>query len=419
MMDVSTRNYLRDLAKKQLEYAHLPIMAERRRRWLAHNALQETRPMVVMESGGFARDLCPPPRCTGEAGYLEAKLQLAIANHELVDDDQVISPWFNLGFGWDMEIKLFDHEFQEVRATDSHGGSVAHQVIPLLTDLEAEFHKIKPSVFHVNREKTLARQRFAEDIFGDILPVRLVNDRINWMVLPSNLICERILGMENFLLQLMDAPERMKQLFGFVRDDLLRIVRWMESEGLLTLNNDNVVAGAGSFGFSDELPQTPEGRAGRPRLRDLWINMNSQETVNISPAMFEEFVFPSYRDLAAEFGLVYFGCCEPVHSIWDRCIRHLPNLRKVSISPWCDEIIMGEQLRGSRVIYSRKPHPRFLGVGQFDAAAFREHITHTLKCAQGCHLEIIFRDIYTLCGDKGRAGQAMDIVRELIDRLWV
>ena len=146
--------------------------------------------------------------------------------------------------------------------------------------------------------------------------------------------------------------------------------------------------------------------------------MNSQETVGISPQMFREFIYPYYRELAQEFGLVYYGCCEPVHDIWDDCISRLPNLRKVSVSAWCDEKAMGERLGGSGVIYSRKPRPNYIGVGVLDEAAFADHILQTLRSAKGCQLEILFRDIYSLDGDVSKPGRAVSIVRKLIDTYW-
>lgn len=80
---------------------------------------------------------------------------------------------------------------------------------------------------------------------------------------------------------------------------------------------------------------------------------------------------------------------------------------------------MGEALKGSRVIYSRKPSPNFIGVGAtLDEKAFRAHIRKTLAAAQGCHMEFIFRDVYTLSGDTSKPGRAVQITRELIEEMW-
>jgi hypothetical protein len=284
-----------------------------------------------------------------------------------------------------------------------------------------------------------------------------------WIGNPSYKVL-RLMGMENMLMAMMDRPDEMKHLYRFVTEDLKRYMLWQESEGLLTLNNGNHYAGAGSYGFSRELGQRGEGvspacgegvppasspfpasslaqsqqhqqkqqqdagrmpatradkmSATRVRVSDLWMNMNSQETVGISPEMFEEFVYPSYHALAEMAGLVYFGCCEPVHSIWENCLSKLPHLRKVSVSPWCDEVKIGAWLRKANVIYSRKPSPNYIGVGQLDEEAFAEHVAQTVRAARGGHLEIVFRDIYTLCGDLTKPRRAVEIVRRQFDKIW-
>ena len=77
------RLYLRELAKKQREYAALPIMAERTALWYRHNALRGERPVVVMEMGTFERDMLPDPRCTSPAAIeIECSLLRSIISHE-------------------------------------------------------------------------------------------------------------------------------------------------------------------------------------------------------------------------------------------------------------------------------------------------------------------------------------------------
>ena len=82
------------------------------------------------------------------------------------------------------------------------------------------------------------------------------------------------------------------------------------------------------------------------RLKDLWINTNAQETVVISKDMYIEFFLSHYQRLTQEFGLVYYGCCEPVHTVFENGLDQIENLRKLSISPWCNEEMIAEQLQG-------------------------------------------------------------------------
>ncbi|MDR0718639.1 MAG: uroporphyrinogen decarboxylase family protein, partial [Treponema sp.] len=60
--------------------------------------------------------------------------------------------------------------------------------------------------------------------------------------------------------------------------------------------------GAGSCCFTDELPGA--GFDGKVRIRDTWGHLNSQESIDISPEMFAEFVYPYCAQTAAEYGLV-------------------------------------------------------------------------------------------------------------------
>jgi len=319
---------------------------------------------------------------------------------------------------WKIDIKKFGMDIKRTYATDSRGNSIGYRFEHPIKDIKKDLSLLKPSVFSVDREYTLAWKSFVEGIIGDILPVKIKNSSLAWYVVPSN-HAVALMGLKNMMYALIENPDEFHALYRFLVDDIIRFIRWQEEEGLLTLNNENDYVGAGSYGFTTELPSDDYKPGDLVRTKDLWGNLNSQETIGISPAMYKEFIFPYYRELAEEFGLVYYGCCEPVHNIWKDCLCELPNLRKVSISPWCDEEFMGEALRGSKVIYSRKPSPNYIGVdSHFDEEAFSKHIAKTLEAAKGCELEIIFRDIYTLNGDIYRPGKAVKIVRELIDKLW-
>ena len=405
------RNYLRELARRYLALSHLPIMAEREKLWYAHNELRGPRPMIVMEAGAFMSELMPPLRCTSDfAKGIEWNLRNAMVNYERVGDDKVISPWYEVG--WQIHLREFDMDFKSEHAPDAQGRTLGFAMQYPLTDLERQLPALKHSVFSVNREATAADRDAVAEVIGDILPVRVVNFSLIWHAMPSYKVV-RLMGMEAMLVAMLEQPDAMHALYDFVRDDILAFMQWQEREGLLTLNNGNHYAGAGSYGFTTELPKRTDGAV---RLTDLWMNMNSQETVGISAAMYADFVFPALRDIAQHAGLVYYGCCEPVHTVWANCLSKISNLRKVSVSAWCDEEFIGEKLRGSRVIYSRKPSPNYLGVGEFDEAGFTAHIEKTLRAAAGCRQEFIFRDIYTLCGDPSKAGRAVAIVRRLIER---
>ena len=80
---------------------------------------------------------------------------------------------------------------------------------------------------------------------------------------------------------------------------------------------------------------------------------------------------------------------------------------------------MGERLRGSGVIFHRKPSPNFLGMGTaLDEDAFRAHIRKSLLAARGCKMEITQRDVYTINHDVAKAKRYVDIIKEEIVNCW-
>ena len=423
LINKNDRDHLRLLAKKQLEYANLPVMAERKKLWYAHNALKSDRPVIAFDTNPFLQEMMPPYKCESETGrYFEKEFYRHITNHELIDDDKVVPDFFAVDHKFNN--KMFGLDYHVTRTdADKTGRQLAYHVDKTIEDLDRDFKKLRPSVIGYDIEQTNKIKNAAQDAFGDILPVIVKNTNNTWLGLSSRIVT--LMGLEDMMLYLIDNPEKMHKLYDFITDDLIRTIKWQENQGLLTLNNGNDYAGAGSRGFTDELPKSTDGIV---RTGDLWGNLNSQETVSVSAAMYHEFCFPYYYRLAEIFGLVYYGCCEPVHAIWEDSVSKYPGLRKVSISPWCNEEYMGEALRDSikkavpgkyGVIYSRKPSPNYIGVGKvFDEEGFTIHITKTLKAAHGCTLEIISRDVVTLTDDIKKPGRATKIIRSLIEKYW-
>lgn len=209
---------------------------------------------------------------------------------------------------------------------------------------------LKPSSTFFDKEGSLAWRDIIEDVIGDILEVRMASNAL--AACPTNEIVQRM-GMENMLTNMLICPDEFKQMMDMLANDYVAWFKAMEAQEMLTPNNDNDGLNQGSLGFCTDLPGRQNG--GKIKTTDLWGFIDSQETVGISPQQFAEFIFPYYKKIIECFGLVSYGCCEPVHVIWENCLSHLPNLRKLSISPWCDEAFMGQCLAGKKIIYHRKP----------------------------------------------------------------
>jgi hypothetical protein len=100
--------------------------------------------------------------------------------------------------------------------------------------------------------------------------------------------------------------------------------------------------------------------------------------------------------LFERFGLVYYGCCDPLDGKID-LMRKIKNARKLSVSPWANEERLAEEI-GGEWVFSSKPNPAFLAHDTFDEGLIRDDLLRKIKLTEkyGCPLELIQKDISTV-----------------------
>lgn len=406
------RSILREVAKKQLDLSKEERNIKKIQEWYEHNSLQGKRPMIHLEMWTFSQEIIPPLlRCQGDyAREVETTLYSHFLNQELFDDDRVTPDYYPLAY--DTHFTLFNIPVHVHNAENSLG----HEFPSIIEDLEEDFCKLKETSFGVNMETTLAKKQALEEAFGDILPIKIIMNCL--YSVPTQMIIH-FMKMENMMYNIYDYPDLFKEMMNRIADDTLAYYRMLEEKNLILPTVAGELLGQGSWCYNHELPGPQEASQRPLTTKDVWGFMDSQETVGLSPAMYEEFIFPCYEKISSQFGLLSYGCCEPVDPIWDTCLSKLKNLRKISISPWCNEEFMGERLSGSSIIYHRKPSPNYLGVGtNLDEDALRKSIQKTLHAAKGCKLEITQRDVYTINKDISKAKRYVDIIKEEIQNGW-
>jgi hypothetical protein len=405
------RAILRRLAAQKKALAESPVNGERREAWLAAHGLRPRRPLILAEHGGIMdpkRPFAPTLECREEwARGVESGLRYEIWRHEWLKDDHVVEPW--IATNW--RVSIGNYGVQPVmHKADNAGHLGARRWDPPIRDLDADFGKLHARSIAVDREGTLAFKAVLDDVFDGVAPVVLRGGF--WWTLGMTITAIDLIGLEPLMLYMYDNPAGLHRLMALLRDDHLQIARWLEQEGLLSLNNANDYIGSGSEGYVPDLP-APGYAADRPaRLKDQWVLIESQETVGVGPELFEEFIFPYQKAIADHFGLVYYGCCEPVHTRW-HVLEKLTNLRAVSVSPWCDEEFMAAHL-GQRRVYSRKPNPTLISTERFDETAIREDLRKTLRAARkhGCPTEIVMKDVHTLHNEPERLARWVQLARE-------
>ena len=400
------KDLLRDLALRVAELAARPIEDQKRREWYRHNALQPGRPLVFCDPENGWNEIFPPEslECTSElARHWEFELRIKEFYGARMRDDRVVDDRFVLRpvaqeTGWGLQTPII-----------GKGEGRAFTWDPPLKDLN-DLSGLRVPGATVDREATARVQALAEELFDGALTVEVKG--VWWWSLGMTQRLVYLRGLERMMLDMMENPEGFHRLMSFMRDAQLARLDQLEADGLLCLNNRNDYVGSGGFGFTDELPAA--GHDGRVRTADLWGFCESQETLGVSPAMFEEFVFQYQLPILERFGLNCYGCCEPLDGRWE-VVKKTPRLRRVSVSAWAEPERMAGYL-GNRYIFSAKPNPAHLAPSSFDETPIRRDLRRIIEAARGCPLELIMKDNHTIANDPARVCRWVEIAREEIDR---
>jgi len=404
------KSILRGLANEVAEIASWPEQDRKRRLWTNHNGLAETEPLVFCDPETAWYEVIPASKLVCEtnlARIFEFKLRKEIYWAREIKDDRAVLSEFNV-----------HAVFAETsRGLETHivGGdhSGAYTWERPLADY-GEIGKLKPRQIVVDYDKTEALFKLAKDLFDGLLEVRLEGCFWWSFGMTGELILLR--GFEQVLLDMYDEPDGLHALMAFLRDENLSKLGFLEREGLLSLNNRGDFVGTGGYGFTDELPAADFD--GHVRPMDLWGFAESQETVNVSPEFFAEFVLPYQKAILQKFGLNIYGCCEPLDRRWES-VRTLPRLRRVTVSPWSDPFIMAQKM-GKDYVYCRKVNPAVAATGIMDEEGARADLRATFEAAHrhSCPVEVMLRDVVTLGGNPQNAVRWVQIAREEAGRLY-
>jgi hypothetical protein len=381
------RNVLRGLAARVAELAAVSIQNEKRQLWYAINALQSVRPIVLCDPENGWNEIVTENqmKCKSRLGrQWEMALRKEIFWGEQMGDDRVIEPYFTVSYCVDREP---DWGVREVRKSGGPGGSYVWDA-PIKT--YDDLGKLRFPMVSVNRESTARMVALADEVFAGLLRVELKG--LWWWTLGMTWTCISLRGLEQMMLDMCLEPEGLKRLMSFLRDGTLAQLDYLENHGLLSLNNDRSYVGSGGFGYTTELPQRDFD--GRVRTGDMWGFAESQETTQVSPDHFEEFVFPYQLPILDRFGLNCYGCCEPLHLRW-HVVKKFPRLRRISVSPWADPEKMAEYL-SNNYIFSMKPNPAALAVPALDEDWVRKGLRQALDITRGCCVEVIMKDNHTI-----------------------
>ena len=407
------RSILRGLAARLAEIAHSTQMAQRRQAWKDINGLRGGRPMIVVETFGANAELGEYRKTECEGGWargLESVMREKLFHYEVVGDDVVIDDTLNL-------VPVVKNTGYGVESVKHHGdagqraGSMSWD--PPLKVLPDDVAKLRFRQFSWDAPAVACELEQASEVVGGLLKPQA--RPFVWWTTGLTITAIDLYGLEALMLAMFDNPEGLHALMAFLRDETQHMLDWHEQAGVLFPNNRDEYIGSGGCGYTDDLPQ-PDYVPGTPgRIKDMWGLSESQETVGVSPEMFEEFVFPYQLPIIKRFGLAYYGCCEPVDLRW-HVIKRIPNLRAVSVSPWSNVEKMAEYL-GRDYVFCRKPNPAFVSAG-WNEEIIRQDLRHTIEVTKGMSVQLILKDVHTVNREPWRFGRWVEIAREEIARVY-
>ena len=400
---------LRGLAEKVAEIAARPIMKKKAELWTLHNDLKTDEPVLFIDPENGWNEIIPSKTLISEdplARVWEMALRKQIFWAEEMKDDKVIEPFFDVPYsysddGWGLDLQKKGGEA---------GGS--YIILPAIKDYEEDFPKLHyPGIF-IDKEQSEKVMALALEVFDGILKVRRKNTW--WWTLGLCFDFVSLRGMEDFMCDLIAEPENFHRMMRFLCEGKLKMLDFLEENDLMQTNTGGTYIGSGGFGFTDQLPAP--GFGSKVTTAGMWGFVDAQETVDINPKQYEEFILPYHMRIAERFGLNCYGCCEIYDSRWEY-VRRLPRLRRISVSPWSNPALVPDNL-GKDYVASIKLSPTPLAMPHMDENVVRADCRRAAEQTKGGICEFLMKDNHTLGGNPRNATRWVEIMREEIDRVY-
>jgi hypothetical protein len=385
---------LRELAKQVQAISAADKYDLRRDLWRRHNSLdQSVQPLVNTRYYNCWQEIFPDSRLTcadPELRGYERFLRQMIFQDSL-GDDSIIEPWITVSAVHKGPCGRMRWGLDLMQTSDIVPGTFHYSpVIRAPEDIS-----VLQTPFHlIDEARTSEKAAKLSSILEDILPVHV--DRSPVLLNYTGDISTDLgllLGLENLMYDVFDHPEWLHALLRFMRDSILKL--HSEAEAAADWN-----LGSGynqSMPYSCELPDPGEHVFGVKR-NQLWAYMSSQEFTAISPEMFNEFLFEYQKPILEHFGLVSYGCCENLTGKI-KYLRRLPNLRRISVTPWADLRSCAEQI-GQDYVISWRPSPAEM-ILDFDEERVRKILRRSFDVLDEnhCLYDVALKDIETIQGN--------------------
>ncbi len=396
MLTAQDKEILRSLARTYAEYAALPAQAETRRLWEALNACRMERPMALFDQLPWNElDIDGSLVCRVSDPWwrlVECALRREIYKWEHMRADMVLTPYIRLpspawhtGYGLEPAVRTISID----KTSDVRAQSFECQ-FNTMDDVE----KIKAPHLVFDREGAARHAVEADDLFGDI-----VGWRFEGMVLHLGVWdwISQHMGVTNVYMALYDSPDMLHAMMERFTEGLVGLIGEMNEARVFDLYSGYCHC---SHTFQ---PSDASGTDVFKEKGDIggtggqsWAFGLAQLFTSVSPDVTEEFEVAYMKRVFPYIGNIYYGCCDKLSDRLDRILQ-LPNVRKISCSPWSDADEFAANLPSDKVM-SVKPNPAFFAASTFRLDDIRADLSAKLAAAMrhGCAVEFLFKDISTV-----------------------
>ena len=384
------REILRELAKAYYAASKQDRNDERRRLHTASNDLHMIRPVVLIDELPW-NEMNIDGELTLQCGdpflrSIEDHMRKTLYKLRHLPADMIVKPYLPVH-------KEISHSSigvevrEETIATNEYNHIISHEYEDQMAE-DNSVGMLKDIVVTYDEEKTMSRYNMLNELLGDIIPVKLKG--IDFVAVATWDDISRWRGVQNLLIDLVERPEFSHALTERVTCIKESIIRQYEELGLFEDDPDTLHC---TPILTNDLPKPEEGQ--KMNRKNVWGRGTAQIFASVSKAMHEEFDIDYMQRTIGTCGLSYYGCCEPLDKKID-IVEKLPNLRKVSITPWADVDVAAEAI-GKRFVLSSKPNPASVALPKLDREELKREISKILSACRrnGCSVDLVLKDIST------------------------
>lgn len=401
---------LRGLAQTYMTIATLPVQREKMNLWKALNRGDATRPMVIIDQLPWHElNIDGSLTCVVEHPMfraLELWMRKTIYKWKHFPVDMVVEPYLTIPYsitnsGYGLEVE------ENTRNTDTENDIVSHDYENQFQE-ETDISKIKDMVITKDEAESKLWLEQAKQVFAGIAPVAQAGGTSLRLQMWDSIA--EYMGVTDVYYDLIDRPEFIHAILERMTTSLLHGIEQLNALGLA---NPHANTQHCSYIYTDTL--LPDFGAGKmPHTSNCWGSAMAQLFTSASPATTEEFELPYISRIAAQYGMFYYGCCERLDDRLD-VIERIPNVKKISCSPWSDRENFARTLRKD-IILSNKPTPAYLSGDSMNYDIIAADLQKTCRLAKenGLGAELILKDLSTVRRQPQRLTEWAELAMKIV-----